>query len=58
MIRCDVDTGGGAGRARMIELERKGDGVVGRDITHGEVANGNRCDVDADDVVRAPWWRG
>ncbi|MCA1224346.1 hypothetical protein [Streptomyces sp. 8L] len=56
VVRCDVNTGTGPERARMIELERQASGVVGWDINKSEVANGTNCAAD-DDVIRAPWWR-
>ncbi|MEU8758695.1 hypothetical protein [Streptomyces sp. NPDC048659] len=56
-VRCDVDTGSGVSRARLIEFERQGDGVVGWDVADGGVVNGSRCASDPDEVVREPWWR-
>ncbi|MCX4734203.1 hypothetical protein [Streptomyces sp. NBC_01363] len=57
VVECDVDTGQGNARARLVELGRKGNGVVGRDIQGDEVVNGVNCGVSDDDVVRAPLWR-
>ncbi|MCX5112733.1 hypothetical protein OOK13_30580 [Streptomyces sp. NBC_00378] len=52
-----MNTGQGNERARLVELGRKGNGVVGWDIKGDEVVNGLNCQVSEDDVVRAPWCR-
>ncbi|MFD7493707.1 hypothetical protein ACFV8T_15065 [Streptomyces sp. NPDC059832] len=57
VVECDVDTGQGNARARIVELGRKDNGVVGWDIKEDEVVNGVNCGVSEDDVVRAPLWR-
>lgn len=57
VVRCDVDTGSGPSRTRLIEMERQGNGVVGWDVAHGGVVNGVACAGDEDDVIREPWWR-
>ncbi|MGI5205744.1 hypothetical protein ACQEU6_29710 [Spirillospora sp. CA-108201] len=57
VVQCDVNTGTGPQRDRMIELQRQPSGVVGWDIDRDEVANGTYCAVDPDDVIRAPWRR-
>ncbi|MFF8693857.1 hypothetical protein ACF08W_16800 [Streptomyces sp. NPDC015144] len=57
VVECDVNTGHGDERARLVELTRKGNGVVGWDIARDEVVNGLRCQVSEDDGVRAPLWR-
>lgn len=57
VVECDVNTGQGNERARLVELGRKGNGVVGWDIKGDEVVNGLNCQVSEDDVVRAPWCR-
>ncbi|MHC0430615.1 hypothetical protein ACX6XY_10545 [Streptomyces sp. O3] len=57
VLECDVDTGHGTERSRLVELNRKGSGVVGWDIAGGEVVNGLNCAVSHDEVVRSPWWR-
>ncbi|MFF0745945.1 hypothetical protein ACFYVL_36690 [Streptomyces sp. NPDC004111] len=56
VVECDVNTGRGTGRDRLVELQRKGDGVVGWDIEGGQVVNGSNCGVLEDNAVRAPWW--
>ncbi|MGW2177482.1 hypothetical protein ACWCXX_05160 [Streptomyces sp. NPDC001732] len=57
VVECDIDTGQGAERARLVELGRQGNGVVGWDIEADEVVNGLNCGVLKNDEVRAPWWR-
>ncbi|MFC8510448.1 hypothetical protein ACFU3J_28630 [Streptomyces sp. NPDC057411] len=57
VVRCDVNTGSGPVRTRLIELEREGDGVVGWAVAAGGVVNGVDCAGDEDDVIREPWWR-
>lgn len=57
VVECDVDTGGGTHRARLIELSRKGSGVVAWDIEGEGVVNGVNCRTVEDDVIREPWWR-
>ncbi|MFE6664813.1 hypothetical protein ACFVFH_14800 [Streptomyces sp. NPDC057697] len=57
VVECDVDTGRGGERARLVELGRQGNGVVGWDIKGDEVVNGLNCKVSEDDTVRAPLWR-
>ncbi|MFG3530963.1 hypothetical protein ACGF8B_30130 [Streptomyces sp. NPDC047917] len=57
VVECDVNTGEGNERARLVELGRKGNGVVGWDIEADEVVNGINCGVSENDVVRAPLWR-
>ncbi|MFE7264416.1 hypothetical protein ACFU9B_20495 [Streptomyces sp. NPDC057592] len=52
-----MNTGQGNERGRLVELGRKGNGVVGWDIKGDEVVNGLNCQVSEDDVVRAPWCR-
>ncbi|MGW7442070.1 hypothetical protein [Kitasatospora sp. NPDC054795] len=57
VLMCDVDTGTGRQRARLVELDRQAAGVVGWDVPAHEVVSGTNCAVDPDDVLRAPWWR-
>ncbi|MFI6157112.1 hypothetical protein ACIBCA_31025 [Kitasatospora sp. NPDC051170] len=57
VLRCDVDTGSGPQRARVVELDRSAPGVVAWDIPAHEVVSGTNCAVDPDDVIRPPWWR-
>lgn len=53
---CDVNTGNGTERHRLVELSRDGTGVVGWDTTEAGVANGVNCAADEDEVIRTPWW--
>ncbi|MFS4104089.1 hypothetical protein [Streptomyces sp. PD-S100-1] len=53
---CDVDTGHGSGRHRLVELARDGAGVVGWDTSQDSVVNGVNCATDENDVIRNPWW--
>ncbi|MBD0689088.1 hypothetical protein BG452_05715 [Streptomyces sp. CBMA123] len=57
VLRCDVNTGSGPERARLVELDRQAPGVVGWDVPAREVVSGTNCATDPDDVIRAPWWR-
>ncbi|MFD4655720.1 hypothetical protein ACFWP2_08770 [Kitasatospora sp. NPDC058444] len=57
VLMCDVDTGSGPQRARLVELDRQAAGVVGWDVPAREVVSGTNCAADPDDVLRAPWWR-
>ena len=56
VLNCDVNTGTGAERVRVIELGRNGSGVIGWDLPSAEVVNGTDCAADPDDVIRRPWW--
>ncbi|GAA1937728.1 hypothetical protein [Kitasatospora viridis] len=57
VLRCDVNTGAGPQRARLVELDRSAPGVVGWDVPAHEVVSADNCAADPDDVIRAPWWR-
>ncbi|MEU6676563.1 hypothetical protein [Streptomyces sp. NPDC046925] len=54
---CNVNTGQGIHRARLIELERQGDGIVGWDVAASEVVNGINCAGDENETIRPAWWR-
>ncbi|MFE7469459.1 hypothetical protein ACFU6R_35900 [Streptomyces sp. NPDC057499] len=54
VVECDVNTGHGTERARLVELGRKGKGVVGWDIAQDEVVNGLNCAVSGNNTVRTP----
>ncbi|WP_380790412.1 hypothetical protein ACFE3N_06785 [Streptomyces albidoflavus] len=43
--------------ARLIELQRQGNGVVGWNLDRGEVSNGVGCTGLESRTVRQPWWR-
>ncbi|MFF2008344.1 hypothetical protein ACFVWY_04605 [Streptomyces sp. NPDC058195] len=57
VVECDVNTGHGNERARLVELGRKGNGVVGWHLARDEVVNGLNCAVSENDEVRTPLWR-
>ncbi|MEU6498461.1 hypothetical protein ABZ895_02790 [Streptomyces californicus] len=42
----------------MIELSRKGNGVVGWNLDTTELSNGQGCTGEVSLYVREPWWRG
>ncbi|MEV0263851.1 hypothetical protein AB0I49_21265 [Streptomyces sp. NPDC050617] len=56
LVDCAVDTGHGGTSDRLIELGRKGSGVVGWSLAHHEVVNGTACAVAETRVVHPPWW--
>ncbi|GAA3920917.1 hypothetical protein GCM10022244_32680 [Streptomyces gulbargensis] len=58
IVECRVTTGTRTGNARLIELGRKGDGVVGWNLDDREISNGVACAATESRTVRAPWWRG
>lgn len=55
---CDVDTGGGTERARVIELGRQGHGITGWSLDDHQVVVGENCLIDEDEVIRPPLWQG
>jgi hypothetical protein len=57
VLDCTVDRGHGPKRTRLIELSRKGPGVVGWNLEAEEVSNGTKCITEKSLVVRKPWWR-
>ncbi|WP_431980098.1 hypothetical protein [Streptomyces qinglanensis] len=57
VLACDIDTGEGKRRGRVVELARTGPGVVGWDLDGREAVNGVNCAASDDQQVRAPWWR-
>ncbi|MEU2051173.1 hypothetical protein ABZ757_37985, partial [Streptomyces albidoflavus] len=58
VVRCQVADGGRVYSARLIELQRQGNGVVGWNLDRAEVSNGVGCTGLASRTVREPWWRG
>ncbi|MET9676215.1 hypothetical protein ABZY68_24450 [Streptomyces sp. NPDC006482] len=58
IVECRVTNGTETGNDRLIELGRKGDGVVGWNLDSEEVSNGLGCTSDESRYVREPWWRG
>ncbi|MBT2879290.1 hypothetical protein HET66_15565, partial [Streptomyces sp. McG6] len=57
VVRCEVSDGARTRVARLIELQRQGNGVVGWNLDQGEVSNGVGCTGVESRTVRAPWWR-
>ncbi|MFJ9978410.1 MULTISPECIES: hypothetical protein [Streptomyces] len=58
IVRCQVTDGTRAESNRLIELSRKGNGVVGWNLDTAELANGAGCTGEESLYVREPWWRG
>ncbi|WP_432062590.1 hypothetical protein [Streptomyces sp. S1] len=58
IVTCRVTSGAGTADDRLIELSRKGDGVVGWNLDAGEISNGLDCVSGESRYVREPWWRG
>ncbi|MFZ4133522.1 hypothetical protein [Streptomyces koyangensis] len=58
VVRCQVADGGRVYSARLIELQRQGNGVVGWNLDRAEVSNGAGCAGLESRTVRGPWWRG
>lgn len=54
---CDVDTGSGTERARVIELGRQGHGITAWSLDDHQVVVGENCLLDEDEVIRPPLWR-
>lgn len=48
---------GVVGTDRLIELGRKGDGVVGWNLDSEQISNGLGCTSEESRYVREPWWR-
>ncbi|WP_217144480.1 hypothetical protein [Streptomyces sp. AC627_RSS907] len=58
IVRCQVVTGTRAESNRLIELGRKGSGIVGWNLDSEEISNGAGCTSVESLYVREPWWRG
>jgi hypothetical protein len=58
IVRCQVTVGTRTESNRLIELGRKGNGVVGWNLDTGEISNGAVCSAEESLYVREPWWRG
>ncbi|MGW4272069.1 hypothetical protein ACWEGQ_06800 [Streptomyces seoulensis] len=58
IVRCQVTDGRRSQSDRLIELGRKGNGVVGWNLDTREIANGQGCTGEESLYVREPWWRG
>ncbi|MET9347631.1 hypothetical protein [Streptomyces termitum] len=57
IVACRVTDGTRTADARLIELSRKGNGVVGWNLDAEEVSNGLGCTATESRYVREPWWR-
>ncbi|MFF9500764.1 hypothetical protein [Streptomyces sp. NPDC014656] len=57
IVACRVTDGSRTADARLIELSRKGDGVVGWNLDAEEISNGLGCTGTGSRFVREPWWR-
>ncbi|ESU51409.1 hypothetical protein K7395_00150 [Streptomyces filamentosus] len=58
IVRCQVTDGTRTENNRLIELGRKGNGVVGWNLDKDEISNGAGCAGEESLYVREPWWRG
>ncbi|MEU2544235.1 hypothetical protein ABZ618_02130 [Streptomyces roseolus] len=57
IVACRVTDGTRATDARLIELSRRGNGVVGWNLESEEISNGLGCTGTESRYVREPWWR-
>ncbi|MFD3905640.1 hypothetical protein HXS80_07015 [Streptomyces sp. CB04723] len=57
IVRCEVTEATRTERNRLIELGRKGNGVVGWNLDTEEISNGTGCTGEESLYVREPWWR-
>ncbi|MFE1269876.1 hypothetical protein [Streptomyces sp. NPDC058757] len=57
IVACRVTDGTRTADARLIELSRKGNGVVGWNLEAEEISNGLGCTATESRFVREPWWR-
>ncbi|MBW1598387.1 hypothetical protein [Streptomyces sp. JJ38] len=58
IVQCRVTDGTRTESDRLIELGRKGNGVVGWNLDSEQVSNGTGCTTEESLHVRDPWWRG
>ncbi|MGW6391401.1 hypothetical protein ACWFR1_13050 [Streptomyces sp. NPDC055103] len=58
IVACRVTDGTETRTDRLIELGRKGNGVVGWNLDSEQVSNGLGCTSTESRYVREPWWRG
>ncbi|MFE1951779.1 hypothetical protein ACFW9D_15055 [Streptomyces sp. NPDC059524] len=56
VLRCQVQEGRHVDAQRVIELGRKGNGVVGWSLDTEEVVNGAGCESTGSLRVRSAWW--
>ncbi len=57
LVRCQVTNGTVTASSRLIELSRKGSGVVGWNLDSAQISNGLGCTRVESLYVREPWWR-
>ncbi|MFI0924693.1 hypothetical protein ACH4TP_12285 [Streptomyces sp. NPDC021012] len=57
IVECRVTDGVRTESDRLIELSRKGDGVVGWNLDSEQISNGSGCVGEESRYVREPWWR-
>ncbi|MER6024018.1 hypothetical protein ABT141_38835, partial [Streptomyces anulatus] len=57
IVRCQVTDGTRTESNRLIELGRKGNGVVGWNLDREEISNGAGRTGEERLYVREPWWR-
>ncbi|MFF9148999.1 hypothetical protein ACF1BN_29495 [Streptomyces sp. NPDC014861] len=57
IVACRVTDGTRTSDARLIELSRKGNGVVGWNLDAEEISDGLGCTGTGSRYVREPWWR-
>ncbi|MGW1840248.1 hypothetical protein [Streptomyces sp. NPDC002067] len=58
IVRCQVTNGTVTVSDRLIELGRKGSGIVGWNLDSEQISNGQGCTRVESLYVREPWWRG
>ncbi|WP_372350478.1 hypothetical protein [Streptomyces sp. KL116D] len=56
VLECQVQDGTETGAQRLVELGRKGNGVVGWSLDREEIVNGTGCTDTGSLRVRAAWW--
>ncbi|MFH8621273.1 hypothetical protein ACH4A8_05090 [Streptomyces vietnamensis] len=57
IVECRVTYGTRTESDRLIELSRKGSGVVGWNLDSEQISDGLGCTSEESRYVREPWWR-
>ncbi|AJF68286.1 hypothetical protein [Streptomyces vietnamensis] len=57
IVECRVTYGTRTESDRLIELSRKGNGVVGWNLDSEQISDGLGCTSEESRYVREPWWR-